>query len=417
MCYETDEQVLPVLESNMEYIKANCTIPLEYNIIQKDYITSQANDFEGTLFADRDAAKYDYIIGNPPYVKISKSDKAALSMPTVVHGSPNLYFLYAAMSLFNLNQNGEMVYIIPRSWTSGLYFQSFRKYFLAAGKLERIHIFISRNKVFGHDDVLQETMIVKLRKTLEVPEKVVITSSQSNDDFASLTRIEVPYDTVVSSGEKRFVFLPANKTEADVLKRVQKFKETLPDLGFRMKTGIVVAYRHTDYLRENPEDGTVPLFYSRHIKSGRVNHYPAEKGCGWILDGNSGLTQLNHNSVFVQRFTSKEESRRLQCGIYLSSDFPEYDRISTDNKINYIVKTDNTEMSAEEAYGIYAILESTLYDQYYRIMDDSTQVNCTEINEIPFPSICIIRRVGRLLMAAGDLSTPTCDRIIGQTVT
>ena len=51
-------------------------------------------------------------------------------MPAVVHGAPNLYFLFASMSLFNLKQESEMVYIVPRSWTSGAYFTAFRQYLL-----------------------------------------------------------------------------------------------------------------------------------------------------------------------------------------------------------------------------------------------------------------------------------------------
>ena len=53
---------------------------------------------------------------------------------------------------------GEMVYIIPRSWTSGAYFKRFREYFLTEGKLEHIHLFVSRNKVFDKESVLQETI-------------------------------------------------------------------------------------------------------------------------------------------------------------------------------------------------------------------------------------------------------------------
>ena len=36
----------------------------------------------------------------------------AKAMPDVCYGAPNLYFLFASMSLFNLKQDGEMVYII-----------------------------------------------------------------------------------------------------------------------------------------------------------------------------------------------------------------------------------------------------------------------------------------------------------------
>lgn len=87
------------------------------------------------FFAEKNPAKYDLVIGNPPYLRVMRDNPAALAMPAVVHGAPNLYFLFASMSLFNLKQESEMVYIIPRSWTSGAYFTAFRQYLLGEGRL------------------------------------------------------------------------------------------------------------------------------------------------------------------------------------------------------------------------------------------------------------------------------------------
>ena len=88
------------------------------------------------LGASPDADKFDMVIGNPPYMKIAKDAPEATAMPDVCYGAPNLYFLFTAMSMFNLKEDGEMVYIIPRSWTSGAYFKQFRKRFFEEGALE-----------------------------------------------------------------------------------------------------------------------------------------------------------------------------------------------------------------------------------------------------------------------------------------
>ena len=104
------------------------------------------------------------MIGNPPYKKLRKDAPEAAVAEDVCYGAPNLYFIFAAMSLFNLKTNGELVYIIPRSWTSGAYFRKFRQKFLSQGALEHIHLFVSRDKVFDQEAVLQETTIIKVRK-------------------------------------------------------------------------------------------------------------------------------------------------------------------------------------------------------------------------------------------------------------
>ncbi len=410
-CYETDPEVLPVLKSNLEYAKSEYPGRIEYRVLEEDYILSQSNDFEENLLANEDPLKYDYIIANPPYLRVMRDHPAAMSMPKVVHGAPNLYFLFAAMSLFNLKNEAEMVYIIPRSWTSGAYFKAFREYLLSVGKIEQIHLFVSRDKVFNAEEVLQETMIIKVIRSNYKPENVLITSSNSCNDFANITKLMVPYDAVVS-GEDLYVYLPTSDEEIEVIKKINTYHTTLPDEGLKMKTGIVVDFRQWDELRKEPGDHILPLFYSQHIRDGRVNHQPSGKEFDWIIDEKPGLIQKNKNYVFIKRFTAKEERRRLQCGVYSPADFKEYKFIGTQNKINFIDRVDGSEMDAQTTYGVYALLNSTLFDMYYRILNGSTQVNSTEINNIPVPPANMIKKIGERVLVTADLSTDNCDRII-----
>ena len=62
-------------------------------------------------------------------------------------------------------------------------------------------------------------------------------------------------------------------------------------------------------------------------------------------------------------------------------------------------------------YGLYVLLNSSLYDDYYRILNGSTQVNSTEINQMPVPDRTIIEEMGRELIQM-DLSVCSCDKII-----
>ena len=410
-CYENDQDVLPVLHHNLRYIKEHSPIDFSFAVHEDDYILSQADDFERTLFAGKALEKYDLVIGNPPYLRIGRNDPAAMAMPTVVYGAPNMYFLFASMSLFNLKPGCEMVYIIPRSWTSGEYFKTFRRYFLDEGKLEQIHLFVSRDKVFNQEQVLQETMIIKVRKEKKAPAYVKISSTQTNDDFNEIEEINVPYNAIVS-GDRLYVYLPTSQKDVEVIKMINRYTKTLPDEGLKMHTGIVVDFRQWKELKKEPGAHILPLFYSQNIKDGRVNHNPTGKEYDWIADSKPGLIQKNQNYVFCKRFTAKEERRRLQCGIYLAKDFSQYKFIGTQNKINYIDRVDREEMSAPLTYGIYALLNSTLFDLFYRILNGSTQVNSTEINHIPVPPIADIEEIGKQLLDAEDLSTETCDRIL-----
>ena len=268
-CYETDDNIVELLSDNLNYIKKSVSLILTFDIVKENYITSQEDNYNSTFYAEDELVKYDLVIGNPPYKKIAKDAAEALAMPDICYGAPNLYFLFSQMSLFDLKDNGEMVYIIPRSWTSGAYFKAFRQKFLAEGSLEHIHLFVSRDKVFEKESVLQETIIVKVRKTPFKPDFITVTSTNSNHDFTEITTFSAPYRTVVS-GQDSYVYLVTNEEEVNTLDRLNKFDDTLPSLGLKMKTGLTVDFRNREALRSEAEEQAVPLFYSQHIQDGKV---------------------------------------------------------------------------------------------------------------------------------------------------
>ena len=395
-CYETDSKVLPLLKKNLALINDSCQV--SYKIITENYILSQKFDSPET------GSLYDIIIGNPPYKKIAKNAEEALAIPEVCYGAPNLYFLFWAMAIHNLKPEGEIIYIIPRSWTSGAYFAKFREYLFSQCVITNLHLFASRDKVFEGESVLQETIIVKVKKTTDSPKSVCITSS-STSDFSDVRTFDAPYNVVVSNRE--YVFLVTDKEESIALDRLSHLDKTLPSIALPMKTGIIVDFRTREVLRNEPSETTYPLFYSQHIKNGRVV-WPVGKDNEYICTDRIGFLQDNTNYLLVKRFTAKEEKRRLQCGIYLQSDHPEYAHISTQNKVNFIkCKT------PELAYGLFVLMNSSLYDTYYRILNGSTQVNSTEINNMPVPDVNTIAAMGRQLMGQ-ELTEPNCNSIIEQ---
>ena len=63
-------------------------------------------------------------------------------------------------------------------------------------------------------------------------------------------------------------------------------------------------------------------------------------------------------------------------------------------------------------YGLYVLFNSTVYDCYYRMLNGSTQVNSTEINGMPVPSINIIEAMGKDLIRIKDMSEEVCNNIL-----
>ena len=400
ICYETEPAILDLLKDNLEYIKSVVRFDLDYTIITDNYITSQQLPL---AFAD-------FVIGNPPYLKVNRLAEEAQAMSHVVYGAPNLYFLFASRSIENLRDKGELVYIIPRSWTSGAYFKAFRNFLFKKTTIEHIHLFISRDKVFEQETVLQETMIIKLKKEIGTANEIVISSTETNNDFNNIQEITVPKELVIGNDDNQYVYLVTNKEEVNVLKRLSVFHNTLPSLDMKMKTGLTVDFREREHLMDEPANDNVPMFFAQHLKDGRIT-FPIGKHGEYIDTRKSGLLQDNINYLFVKRFTSKEESRRLQSSIYLQDDFPTYKQISTQNKLNFITRNKKS-LTKQMVYGLYCLFNSTLYDKYYRILNGSTQVNSTEVNTMPMPTLDGIVYLGQRLMVSNDLTEKTCDRIL-----
>lgn len=399
-CYETEPAILDLLKENLAYLQAAVPFRLEYTIRTDNYITSQ---HPPASFAD-------IIIGNPPYLKINRQSPEALAMPHVVHGAPNLYFLFAARSIENLRDKGQMVYIIPRSWTSGAYFKAFRHFLFENAALQHMHLFISRDKVFEQESVLQETMIIKVQKAVPMPRYIQITSTKSTHDFEDLQMQTVPSKFVVKQDDNRYVYLITKSDDIKVLERLSLFPYTLPDLQMKMKTGLTVDFRERTHLFDEPGEGHVPMFFAQHLKDGRIL-FPIGKHGEYLDTSKQSLLQPNENYLFVKRFTAKEEPRRLQCSIYLQKDFPGYQEISTQNKLNFITGIKEP-LSVSLVYGLYCLFNSTLYDRYYRTLNGSTQVNSTEVNTMPMPSRECIAYLGQRLLELQSLSEEACNQIL-----
>lgn len=75
-CYETSEDILPILKTNLQFMKNNSKKPLNYKIIEENYITAQATDFNQGLDA---TVKYDWINRKSTVYEDSKGCRRGLS--------------------------------------------------------------------------------------------------------------------------------------------------------------------------------------------------------------------------------------------------------------------------------------------------------------------------------------------------
>lgn len=404
---ENNKDVLEILNENIKFFKTLKDIKVYVVIKEENFITEQAVDF--SMNGVTKYGQFDYIICNPPYLKIPRNAEETVGMDLVISGAPNLYFLFMVLCAHDLVDCGEMTFIVPRSWTSGAYFKKFREYLFSVTTLNKVHLFSSRKKVFSIEKILQETVIVKFTKgTGNTSQDVVLTTSEDNK-FLMVQKLRASYDTIVR-GTNKYVFLPTTEEQVYLLQKIDKFENTLPKLGLKLKTGLTVDFKNKDRLKEEPTSETIPLVYSSNFSNGRIV-FPTKKEANQYILATDGMKQINKDYLFIKRLTSKEEERRLQPAIYLSDDIDSY-YISTDNKLNFIERIDKKPLDREVLYGLYVVFSSSYYDEYYRILNGSTQVNATEINDIPMPNLAELKQLGREFKKHQQYSYKVADKLI-----
>ena len=106
---------------------------LRIQVVVGDFLELGSSDALGQPF--------DLAVSNPPYFKMSPSRPLG-------GDAPNAYARFMEVAAQQLKPDGELVFIVPRSFASGYYFRRFRERFHRTMSLRRIHVFESRSKAF-----------------------------------------------------------------------------------------------------------------------------------------------------------------------------------------------------------------------------------------------------------------------------
>lgn len=334
---------------------------------------------------------FDLIISNPPYLKIGAgSPQAQAAQARGLEGRTNLYSLFLAQAARLLHPDGGvLVFLVPRSFASGKYFEGFRRQFFGQVHLEHVHLFHSRSDAFKGDSVLQENLILCCtRRPQPLPLGVVmvmLSFSHGVQDLDRRREHQVDRQVVLGSGVLR---LPQSEEEIEVLREVDALPATLATLGCQVSTGPIVAHRLRDQLRYHAAGGeaTFPLLWIHHVRPMEVV-WPLEgvRKPQWILQ-NPLLLPLDQDCVLVRRFSAKEQSQRIIAAPLVMPD--EVKWIGVENHINIIYCP-----TQRLAQGLAKFLNSPLVDHYFRIFNGNTQISATELRLLPCPDAATLEQM------------------------
>ena len=423
VAYETDSDLIPKTQQVLDYLEKwgnNQRININTQLHTEDFILHNSGSFNemGNLFSEP-VEQYDIVISNPPYFKLSIDDKRAKVAKVVVNGHPNIYAIFMALSAKLLKDYGELIFITPRSYAAGGYFKIFREYFFRIIDLDKVHLFVSRKDTFSRDKVLQETVIIKGTKRCKPEPEVTISSSSGLKDLKSpLIKVFPKQDIIDLNSNEKILYLPTTDYDEAVLEIFKNWTGNLTKYNMKISTGPVVAFRSRDYLRQNFENGTVqlaPLFWLHNVKQMTLEWpiiKPKKEQYINIEEKSMPLLIPNKNYILLRRFSSKDDKNRLIAAPYFCN-FNKADFIGVENKVNYIYRPKG-HLERNEVIGLCALLNSSLFDAYFRIFNGNVNVSATELREMSLPPLETIQEIGNTIILSNDFSVENTNRIANE---
>lgn len=379
--WEVDPVMIDYLEANLRRLN------VPYELHKKDFILDSVDRIQFLL-----GTRFTHAILNPPYKKIATSSTHRLACRQVGLETVNLYTAFLALAILQMEQGGEVVIIIPRSFCNGPYYRPFRDLMLAECSIDLIHVFESRNHAFKDDEVLQENVILKL---IRGGSQGNVTISCSEDStFADLRRWQVPFVEIVQPQDKeRFIRVPKDTSDED--DDTSLFAHSLGELGLEVCTGPVVDFRLKAWWSDAPRPGTVPCIYPHHFTR-QGFHWPREHKKPNALFRSPEVDKwLMHDGVYVivKRFSAKEEARRVVAYLVTPED-TKSELVAFENHWN-VFHIGKRGLPLDVARGLTAFLNTTELDGYFRVFSGHTQVNATDLRNMRYPSIARLIEAGR----------------------
>ena len=425
VAYEVDAGLVEPLSAVFGYLTEWCRIrhgvAVDVQVRQADFVMAHAGALKhvGGLFPHtEDDGKFDIVISNPPYFKLAKTDPRAVAASAVVHGQPNIYALFMAVSAALLRQHGEFVCIAPRSFTSGEYFRRFREVFFDMILPAQVHVFGSRRDAFSRHEVLQENVVLLGTRhdhgfSEGDRQALAVSSSLGVRDIADPSWQSVPLTVALDlNTADKVLRLPQCTEDEQVLALVDSWPNRLADLDMNISTGPIVAFRAANHIYEQGQipDTHVPLLWMNHIQEMQVT---------WPINGRKpeyisrlGAEKLlvpNRNYVLLRRFSSKEQPRRLTAAPYIAREMA-ISALGIENHLNYIHRP-NGALSEDEVWGLAALYNSRLLDTYFRCVNGNTQVSATELRAMPLPGHDVIVTLGKRVKQAIN-PTESLDQMV-----
>jgi adenine-specific DNA-methyltransferase len=388
--YEIDEAMQKYLDqvlTGYHSVARESDVDLRNTIVADDFIDAVCRPLLRTR-----QPRFTHAILNPPYRKIHSDSSHRAMLREVGIETVNLYAAFLALTIDVMEDGGEVVGIVPRSFCNGPYYKPFRDRLLQKTAISHIHLFDARDRAFQEDEVLQENIIVHLVRSGK--QRAVTISTSTDHSLHNYQCHKYQFSRIVKPGDpQRFVHVPSGPGQSR-LELSSSARYSPAEIGIKVSTGPVVDFRLKDFLRYEPGPDTVPLLYPAHFCDQGIEWPKKTKKPNALALHPETQKWLYPNGFYtvVRRFSSKEERRRVVASVVQPNAFNS-DFLGFENHLN-VFHIDRSGLSEHLAYGLAAFLNSTVVDECFRSFNGHTQVNATDLRLLKYPSAAALTLLG-----------------------
>lgn len=284
---------------------------------------------------DPGSARFDLVIGNPPYFQLRLDHAGRQRFEAVISGRPNIFALFFQVGLEQLRPGGTLAYIVPPSMNSGAYFEALREYLIDQTEITDLTILEGNNLFEGANTAIQLLVLRKKKAPPTHPGRPPdpvgrITGEETGNPThpGFVFRREVP-----EAGFRRVVFTP----DPALLAAEFEGRRTLWEVGLEAVTGQVVWNQNRDRLKDRPGPGRVPLVWSHSIGGSGLE--PGPQGIGQVRSGKPGFYEttaggrspLTGPAIVVNRVVGAVGRGELRAAL-----IPENVEFLAENHVNVI---------------------------------------------------------------------------------
>jgi adenine-specific DNA-methyltransferase len=390
--FDLDDELHPHLHRLLDgYIGK---VPLTFDITGGDFIAWAVNRIQA------DQCNFTHAILNPPYQKVGSQSPTRQRLRQVGIETVNRYSAFVALSILLMEEGGQIVAIIPRSFCNGPYYRPFRKFILEHAAIRHLHLFELRDKIFKAERVLQETIVIHLERGVRQGDVTVSTSS--DDHFSDFTSRGHSFNQIVRPDDPEgFIRIPTRLNHFSA-EQHPDLNCSLADIGAQVSTGQIMDYRFREQLCNTFETDSVPLLYPCHCRNGSIK---------WPNQETKRANSIKHNCVtekslypkgwycVVRRISSKDEKRRIVASVVDPDIFHDFSLLGFENHLN--VFHDNKQgMPKHLARGLAMFLNSAVADNQFRQFSGHTQVNATDLKQMRYPNRSDLIKLSRKTLQA-----------------